>query len=88
MYESDSDEESTLEPSAKDRDSVAASSKEPCTQKNVVGSVYGKFSGDFPNDGVSGEFSRSDYRHSNELNQVNICRVNVSVVILKRVLHF
>lgn len=30
----------------------------------------GKFLGNFPNDGITGEFSRNDYPHSVKLNQV------------------
>ncbi len=36
-----------------------------------VGSVYGKFHGEFPNDGITGEFSHNNYPHSVELNKVN-----------------
>ncbi|XP_065214014.1 uncharacterized protein LOC135841119 isoform X2 [Planococcus citri] len=33
-------------------------------------SVVGKFANSFPNDGITGEFSRDDYAHSAELNRV------------------
>lgn len=86
VYESDSDGESTLEPGVMDHVNVAASLKRPCPQKDVVGSVYGKFSGDFPNHGISGEYSRSDYPHSNELNRVSTY-VNITLAVLLRVLY-
>ncbi|XKL68718.1 hypothetical protein PGB90_006487 [Kerria lacca] len=40
--------------------------------KSQVGSVYGKFDGKFPNDGITGEFSRNNYPHSSELNKLNL----------------
>lgn len=81
VYDSDSDGEFASELAAMNHVNVAESSKEPSTQKDVVGSVYGKFSGDFPNDGISGEFSRTDYAHSNELNRVST-DINVTQKLL------
>lgn len=51
---------------------------------NKVGSVYGKFSGEFPNDGITGEFSGNKYAHSADLNSVSMKRLKKRTRLFRR----